>query len=452
MAKQVLDKIKEALRGTEFEGHAWLVGGAVRDRLLGRKHGNDIDIVVIGDAGKAAEILWKKDVATIPPVTYPKFGTSMVQVDGIAIEFATARKESYSEESRKPEVEQASINEDAARRDFTVNALFQDIFTDEVLDPLGKGHQDLKRRVLRTPLDPAQTFFDDPLRMLRAVRFRWQLGFDPAEGLFDAIKKERQRLNIVSAERIRDELLKMLSLADGHECLDDLMSLGLLDIFAPEFREGVGVEQGIYHDLDVWGHTVEVVGNTDHRDAELRLAALFHDVGKPRTIEKHPEGKITFYGHEVTGAEMASEMMDRLKFPHQQRDEVCLLVKNHMRFTGQKNLSETAARKILRDVGDHTERLLELCEADRLAHSNAAQKSDFSAFREVLSRVAERTPPEKLGSPLSGEQIMQLCNLQEGEEIGKIKRHLSDLVVDGTLDPEDTEVAEEAVRRYIGNR
>lgn len=452
MSKRALQAVKEALDGTEFEGRAWLVGGAVRDRLLGRKVGNDLDIVLTADAAAAAELLWKKKISQIPPVTYPRFGTAMVQVSGANIEFATSRKESYSEDSRKPDVEPATIEEDATRRDFTVNALYQDLFTEEVLDPTNRGRDDLKRKILRTPLDPAKTFFDDPLRMLRAVRFRWQLGFEPAEGLYAAIRQERERLGIISAERIRDELVKMLSLPDGQECLDDLMRLGLLDVFAPEFRAGVGMEQGAYHDLDVWDHTLEVVANTDHRDLTLRLAALFHDVAKPLCVESHADGKVTFYGHETVGAETASSVMDRLKFPHQIRDDVVVLVRSHMRFGGHKQFTDKAARKVLRDVGELTEQLLELCEADRAAHSNAAPQLDFNEIREVLARVAEKTPIEKLCSPLSGDRIMSLTGLPEGEEVGRIKKLLSDLVVEGDLDPDDVEAAEEAAKRAVGNR
>lgn len=451
MANAALEMIKEALRGTEFEGRAWIVGGAVRDSLLGKRQGGDVDIVVQGDACVAAQILWDKKTSNHPPVTYPRFGTAMVQVSGSNIEFATSRKESYSEDSRKPDVQPATIDEDAHRRDFTVNALYQDLFDSTILDPTGKGKDDLKKKVLRTPLEPAKTFYDDPLRMLRAVRFRWQLGFDPADGLFAAIKQERERLSIVSAERIRDEVIKMLALPDGHECLDDMMRLGLLDVFAPEFRAGVGMEQGPYHDLDVWDHTVEVVGNTDHRDLTLRLAALFHDIAKPQCVERHPDGRITFYDHENVGAQVASDVMDRMRFTRQMCDEVALLVKNHMRFTGQKQFTDKAARKVLRDVGEQTERLLELCEADRAAHAPAAAHDDLGTVRDVLARVAERTPIGRLGSPLSGDQIKALTGISEGEAVGRVKRHLSDLVVEGSLDPDDLTGAEEAARRFLNN-
>ena len=451
MTHDRIARIREGLAGTQFEGRAWLVGGVVRDAMLGRKSKGDTDVVVLGDAQEAVAILWKKGVCESEPVTYPRFGTAMVRVEGRPFEFASARKESYESDSRKPRVEPATIEDDAKRRDFTVNALFQDLFTGEVSDPLGTALADLKARVLRTPLDPVETFHDDPLRMLRAVRFRWQLGFKPVEGLYEAIRQEANRLQVISAERIREELEKMLRLVDGHECLADLMDLGLMAEIAPEFCEGVGMEQGPYHDYDVWDHTVEVVGNADPRDMTLRLAAWFHDIAKPQCRVLHDDGKITFHGHEDEGAVMAGEVLTRLTFPTRTIDDVCLLVRHHMRLLGMQELSRTAARRIWRDMGDQTERLVALCEADAEAHSAIAKRLDFDEVRRVLETVAEETPPNRLGSPLDGETIMRLTGLSEGKEIGKIKQRLSDLVVEGHLLPDDIESAEKEVKRMAGN-
>ncbi len=446
-----LDRIVEALRGSEFEGHAWLVGGAVRDPLLGRKQGNDIDIVVTNEAEKVADHLWKQGVSTHPPVTYPRFGTAMVQVDGSTVEFATARRESYGEESRKPSVQPATIEEDAMRRDFTVNALFRDLFTGELLDPTGKGLHDVQHKKLRTPLDPARTFHDDPLRMLRAVRFRWQLGLEPVDGLYEAIADEASRLEIISAERIQEELTKMLRIPDGQECLADLMDLRLLDVFAPEFRAGVGMDQGPYHDLDVWSHTLEVVGNTDPRDTTLRLAALFHDVAKP-VCRKQEGERVTFHGHDVEGERITREVLGRLKYPNSTIDDVALLVRHHMRLLGIKDLSDAAARRIWRDLRDQTERFLELCEADSAAHADGVSRPDYGKVRDTLDRVYELTPPEKLDSPISGDRIMEITGVAEGEDVGRIKRHLSEMVIDGKLTPDDIEGAEKEAVRFVGNR
>ena len=452
MSHPELDRIAKALAGTEFEGRAWLVGGAVRDELLGRKPGSDLDIVVLGDAAKAARLLWEKKVASIPPVTYPRFGTAMVRVGGTGIEFATARKESYHEGSRKPEVEPATIEEDAKRRDFTVNTLMRDIFTGEIIDPLGSGKSDLDKKVLRTPLDPAETFHDDPLRMLRAVRFRRQLAFDPAPGLYEAVKEESARLKIISGERIREELQKMLRLPDGHLCLGELMELGLIRFIAPEFEEGVGMDQGSYHYLDVWEHTLEVVANTDPEDLTLRLAAWMHDVAKPRCRTEEPDGRIRFTGHDKQGADMARTILRRLRFPKDVIEDVALLVRHHMRLPGVGELSDTAARRLMRDLGAQTEPLVRLCEADAKALKKDVRRPDFDEIRAVLHRAAQQTPPDRLKSPLTGEQIMELTGLGPGPDVGKVKRHLSDLVVEGALDPDDIESAERKAIEFAGNR
>ena len=278
-------RIREAILGTPFEGDVFLVGGGVRDELLGISHSNDFDLVTRGDAPALAELLYQTGVSELPPVTYPRFGTAMLRVENCTIELVTARRESYGEESRKPTVEPASYLEDAQRRDFTVNSLLKDIATGEILDPLRIGRSDLKSKILRTPLDAVETFHDDPLRMLRAVRFRWQLGFEPAPGLYEAITQSKQRLTIVSFERIRDELFKILARRTASRGLDDLMSTGLMEIIAPEFQEMVGVEQGNFHHLDVWDHTRLVIDNLWEVSQEappltLVLGALFHDVGK----------------------------------------------------------------------------------------------------------------------------------------------------------------------------
>ncbi|MCH7905298.1 MAG: HD domain-containing protein [Armatimonadetes bacterium] len=448
MSHPELGRIAKALRGTEFEGRAWLVGGAVRDELLGRAVGNDIDIVVRGDASKAADILWQKKVASIAPVTYPRFGTAMVRVGHKQIEFATARKESYDDDSRKPTVEPATIEEDASRRDFTVNTLLRDLFSGELVDPLGTGERDLRNKVLRTPRDPVETFHDDPLRMLRAVRFRWQLGFAAAPGLYDAVRNEAERLKIISSERIRDELTIMLGLDDGHKCLADLMDLGLMHHIAPEFETGVGVEQGPYHYLDVWDHTLEVVRNTGSGDLTLRLAAWLHDVAKPqcRTVEG---GRIKFLGHEQEGAKLAEAILRRLTFSLDECKDVALLVLHHMRFTGIEQFSDTAARRILRDLGEQTERLVQLGEADAAAHAENVKRPDFNEVRNVLQRVAEETPPERLQSPLSGDEIMELTGLSAGPKVGKVKHHLSEMVIEGALDPDDMASARTVALEFV---
>src|SRR5688572_27231451 len=319
-----LSAIAEATLGTQWEGKLFLVGGAVRDELLGipRTRLGDFDIVLESDADALARYLYDTKVSTIPPVVYPRFGTAMIRIAGSNVELVTARRESYSEESRKPDVEPATLLEDARRRDFTINTLLKNVHTDETTDPLGRGHADLRARILRTPLDANETFSDDPLRMIRAVRFRARFGLTPAPGLYEAIATNLERLRIVSFERIRDEFEKMLAGPNPADALDDLMETGLLSVLAPEFAEGISIDQGSYHSKDVWGHTLDVVRKAEGSGLLVMLGALFHDIGKPRTRSVEPDGRVRFFGHEDVGASMTVAILRRIKFSNDVIDAV----------------------------------------------------------------------------------------------------------------------------------
>ncbi len=419
----------------------------MRDELLGIPHEADFDLVLQGSSKELARFLYKQKVSSIPPVTYERFGTAMVQVEGAQIELVTARKESYAEDSRKPSVEAATLEEDALRRDFTVNTLLQNLHTEQVLDPLGRGLDDLKAKVLRTPIDPVATFHDDPLRMLRAVRFRWKLGFEPAKGLYGAVKAESARLKIISGERIRDELVKMLSQPTASKALRDLMQLGLLDQFAPELPPMVGLEQGPYHHLDAWDHSLLVLDNAGSDDLVLSLAALLHDVGKPETKFTDEKGRIRFFGHEEAGAELAEHLLRRLKFPVKEIDDVCLLIRNHMRLGSMPDFSASAARRLVRDLGDQLPRLLALIEADRAAHKPGVPHPDLVKIRSLVEKVQVDTPKEVLDSPLEGGEIMELLNISPGPEVGRWKSFLIEKVLDGLIAPGDKVAARAEVLR-----
>lgn len=438
-----LQAIREAIKGTPFEGDLYLVGGAVRDELLSRPLKNDFDLVTRGDTSELAMLLFKKKVSRIAPVTYPRFGTAMVQVEEVEIELVTARRESYDEGSRKPHVEAASYEEDARRRDFTVNTLMRNLDSGELRDPLGVGLADLERKVLRTPLDPEATFHDDPLRMLRAVRFRRQLGFEPAVGLFEAIQKTRQRLEIISFERIRDELVKMLADRTAPEALQDLMDLRLMEIIAPEFDAMVGVEQGNFHHLDVWEHSLLVIRNTwsvlegTSPSLTLILGALLHDVGKPPTRSVDVHGRTRFFGHEEVGAKMTEDILRRWKFSERDIEPVARLVRNHMRLGSSPTFTKPAARRVLRDLGDQVENLLTLVEADCRSLRPGVRQMDMVPIRAQLALVEQETPRESLQSPLSGEEIMDFLQIPEGPRVGKYKNLLTERVIEGVLQPGD---------------
>lgn len=441
MVEEVLSPIRETVRGTSYEQNLWLVGGCVRDQHLGLPVVGDLDMVTLGSSSDLAWLLFRSGASSIAPVTYERFGTAMVQVAGTQVELVTARRESYSGESRKPDVEPASIEEDAMRRDFTCNTLLQDVMTGRIVDPLGLAIQDIGERVLRTPLDPIETFVDDPLRMLRAVRFRWKLGFTPAAGLYEAIRATRDRLQIVSMERIRDELVKILQHVSAPDAMQDLMDLGLLDLFAPEFRPLVGCEQGKYHFLNTWEHTLLVLRNMGPRSTVLSLACLLHDIGKPSTRFVDQNGDTRFFGHEEVGGSMSRHMLRRLRFPHQTIDSVSTLVRNHMRLGTAKVFTPTAARRVLRDLGDLTDDLVELVEADASALRPGVRATDLTPIRETLRRAIQATPRTTLESPISGNEIMLVTGLPQGKRLGAIKNQLRELVLDGLLMPDDKEAA-----------
>ncbi len=441
-----------ALRADGFTAPIHLVGGAVRDHLLQLPPQNDFDLVVEEDAAALAQRVFDLGLADHPPAIYPRFGTAMVSVDGLKIEFVTARKESYDADSRKPHVEPASFLEDALRRDFTVNALAMDLDSGEVIDLLGTGLEDLKAGILRTPLDPHVTFQDDPLRMLRAVRFRWRLGFEYAPGLAETIRESSHRLSVISQERITEELTKILLGRNPHRALEELRILGLLNGWADELVAMVGVEQGKWHHLDVWGHTLEVVNHARGGSLTLMLAALLHDIAKPRTRSIDEAGQTRFFSHENIGAEMAHEMCVRWRFSQETARDVALLVKNHMRLCSAPELSDSAARRIIRDLGPLLETWLDLIDCDAKGLKAGVRTLDIEKVRAQLRKVEQATPAKMLESPLTGRQIMSILGVESGEMVGQAKAFLTEHVLTGELIPGDEAKATDVLKEWARNR
>lgn len=436
-----LDAIKEAIRGTPYEDDLYLVGGAVRDEILGLPPQADVDLVTTGPVEPLVDLL--RPFSSIAPVVYERFGTAMLRVENVPVELVRARRESYEGGSRKPQVEPATLLDDARRRDFTANALMRRLSDGELIDPTSTGLDDLTAKRLRTPLDPVETFRDDPLRMLRAVRFRWKLRFTPAPGLEDAIAQEAHRLKIVSEERIRDELRKMLLQPTAPDAFADLMRLGLLEGFAPELRPMVGCEQGHWHHLDVWDHSLLVLRHVAPLgDEGLSWAALLHDVGKPETRTIDANGHIRFFGHEDVGARLAEGLLRRLRLSTREVEPVARLVRNHMRLGSFESFSPAAAaRRLLRDLGPDVERLLALVEADASSLAPGVRQLDLAPIRARLAEVQAATPTDTLVSPLSGSEIMALTGLPAGEAVGDLKTKLAEAVLDGRLAPGDKEGA-----------
>ncbi|TMC81561.1 MAG: HD domain-containing protein, partial [Chloroflexi bacterium] len=394
-----------------------------------RPHLNPDVVVEDGDALELAK-RFAHLAGAPPPVTFERFGTAQVALPGRLVEFVTARAESYAPESRKPDVRRATLEEDLRRRDFTVNALLMD-FDGNVQDLLG-ARQDLEAKILRTPADPMLTFADDPLRMLRGVRFAADLGFELAPGLVPAMRRLSSRLAppVVSIERTADELRRMLASERPKLALELLDEAELLDVILPEIAACKGVAQSGFHTHDVFGHTLLTVAATPP-DLILRVAALFHDSGKPRTAR----GDGTFIGHEEVGAEIAKTALERLRFAQREIEVVVTLVRLHLRpVFYSSEWTDGAVRRLARDAGRLLDRLMLLARAD-IAASAYPHPEKLDELRARLDAVmAER--PSRLEPLISGEDIMLIRGIRPGPEVGRIKQKLEELVLDGEIAPD----------------
>ena len=451
-----MDRTLQLLRGaTEsgpYQGRLYLVGGIVRDRFLGSKLDEDIDIVIEGDALELADYLFKKGVAEHPPVTFPRFGTAMLTIQDCQVELVGARKESYRPGSRKPSTVPGKLLDDVLRRDFTVNTLLENLHTGEILDLTNRAISDIKSKIIRTPVDPITTFEDDPLRMLRAVRFASRLGFAIHPDTYAAMEKRAHRLKIVSAERIREEFVKIIMSPNAAVGLELLRETALLDQFAPELTAMHGVTQNAYHIHDVWTHTLKTLESIEaHAGITVKLAALMHDVGKveTRTVDEH--GEVHFYAHQRLGAEIARRTMHALKFPNDQIGQVVFLISMHLRVGEYDNQwTDAAVRRLLRDAGDRLEDLIAITRADKAAANPEMPSVDLEKLRDHLDRVRNQLDGQTMASPLNGREIIELLDLAPGPEIGAIKAHLESQIIEGKLLPGDKAAASELVLRKYG--
>jgi poly(A) polymerase len=451
----VLDLIRSATTGTALEGKLYLVGGVLRDRLLGREGNPDVDIVVEGDAAAAADLIHSRGLSDHAPVQYARFGTARVQVHGVPVEFATARVESYDGRTRKPDVRPATLAEDVMRRDFTINTLVENLHSPGVLDLTGRGLADLRAGVIRTPLDPAATFHDDPLRMLRAVRFAVTLGFDIEAATWRGVREQAFRLHligaeprVVSAERVRDEFVKIL-LADRMTAgLGLLLESGLLARFLPELCAMVGVRQNDWHAYDVWRHTMATLDALPpSASLEVRLGALFHDVGKPET-RTEDEGGVHFYDHPQIGARICAEALARLRMPGDTIAAVTSIVRLHMRLGEVRpDWSTAAVRRLIRDSGALMPDLAELARADSAALGDSATPTDIEAVMHRIESVNREMNVCAVVSPLDGAGIMALLGIGPGRQVGAAKEFLVAAILDGHLTPDDREGAAILLRR-----
>jgi poly(A) polymerase len=459
-ADNALEALRNAAKAEPYYGRLWIVGGWVRDKLLGTPGSKDIDIVLESDSAQLAQYLYDQGAVDHFPVVYSRFGVAMVSIGGVNIELVTARQESYAEDSRKPDaIAPATLLDDAKRRDFTINTLLENLHTSEIVDPLGMGRSDLASQIIRTPLNPNKTFIDDPLRMMRAVRFSSRLGFSIEKKTADAIEKNSHRLKppVVSIERTREEFLKILLSNRPAEGIELLRSFGLLRMFIPELEAMRGCIQNEYHCYDVWDHTLHVVqnliDNTPDASQNLRLAALFHDIAKPDTKSADEQGRVHFFGHQSVGAAITRKILSRLKMSGADISEVEALVANHMRI-GEYDpnvWSNAAVRRFVRSVGNQVDALFDLHKADVGALSKDHQNMDRAhSMREKIDTLEQKQPSQSIVSPLTGIEIIEILGEASGPKIGRLKDLLVGLVIEGKLAQDDKAEAERIVRENAG--
>lgn len=421
--------------------NAYLVGGYVRDTILGSDC-TDIDIMVVGDAISFAEKVAKKFKTKLSAI-YKKFGTALLNINQLKIEFASARKESYKRDSRKPEVVLSNLTDDLSRRDFTINALAVHLNGKTKVIDLFKGLDDLKKGIIKTPLDPEKTFNDDPLRMLRAVRFASRFNFSIEENTLLAIAKYKDRLkdNIVSKERIAKEFFGILESDRPSVGFNLLFLTGLLDLVFPEISKLAGIEQRKdYHHKDVFHHTLEVLDNTAKKTDKiwLRFGALVHDIAKPNT-KRFLEGTgWTFHGHEELGARMMKKIFERMRLPLTQLEYVEKLIRLHLRPIplASDDVTDSAIRRLAAEAGEDLEDLLILCRADITSKNTEKMKKFMNNYEKIEKRIVEVQEKDKLRnfqSPVRGEDIMKICNLNPCKTVGTIKKAIEDAILDGII-------------------
>ncbi len=439
--KDIFHKISDAADSLGVE--CYVVGGYVRDLFLERPS-DDIDVVVVGSGIEVADALRRSLGRKAHISVFRNFGTAQVKYKGIEVEFVGARKESYSHNSRKPVVEDGTLEDDQNRRDFTINALAVCLNKKrfgELVDPFG-GIDDMYDGIIRTPLDPDITFSDDPLRMLRCIRFATQLNFFIDDDTFAALERNADRIRIISGERIQEELNKIMMTPTPSKGFVDLQRSGLLQIILPELfaldivekRNGKAHKNNFYHTLEVLDNVCRTSDNL-----WLRWAALMHDIGKPRSKRWNNNAGWTFYNHNFIGAKMVPDIFRRLKMPLDAKMKyVQKLVDMHMRpiVIADEEVTDSAVRRLVNDAGDDIDDLMKLCEADITSKNQVRKKcflENFRMVREKITVLKEKDYKRLLQPCIDGNEIMEMFNLRPSREVGLLKQILKEAVLDNKV-------------------
>lgn len=437
----IFEKVAKAAATLGIE--AYVVGGYVRDLVLDRPS-KDIDFTCVGSGIVLAQEVAKDFDEHVPLSVFKNFGTAMLKLDDWEVEFVGARKESYRQESRKPIVEDGTLQEDLERRDFTINAMaisLQKESYGDLVDPFD-GLGDIKRKIIKTPLEPGVTFSDDPLRMLRAVRFAAQLNFDIEADTFFALSEHAARLQIISAERIIDEVNKIIKTPKPSYGFKLLFASKLLHEFFPEMVELQGVDSvDDKSHKDNFYHTLQVLDNVCQvsEDLWLRWAAIMHDIAKPATKRFHPKVGWTFHGHEDKGARMTPAIFRRLKLPMDERMKyVQKLVRLHLRPIAlvKDEVTDSALRRLLFDAGDDIDDLMKLCRADITSKNNKKVQrylENFDKVEQKLREVEEKDQVRNFQPPVSGEEIMAIFDIPPSKIIGEIKEEIKEAILEGRI-------------------
>jgi poly(A) polymerase len=427
--EKILGIVKKTIQGTEWENRIYLVGGAVRDQIMGSPV-DDLDFVVEGNISSGLDFAtwlsktWKVFKEGSNPVVFPNYGTASMYYKDVKLEFVAPRKEKYTAGSRNPVVSDGVLMDDAMRRDLTINSLMRNVSTDEIVDLTGKGLSDIKEGIIRTPIDPKVIFKDDPLRMLRVIRFKVKYGFEFGEGMLENIRKYANWIDTITKERVRDELNKILVTKNPSEGIQLLKDTGLLKYVVEEFNDAVGMGQNQYHTEDVFGHSMSVLANTPS-DLKTRLIALFHDIGKVLTRTVTPEGAVHFYGHEEASERMVRQIMTRLKYPNDLIDAVAMGVREHMSLKPGKDdasqLSDKTLRKFAARVGNNLEHILDVIHADNISHKDdMAMKNQIGIVRQRLEKLNSQVNTTTGKMPINGDDVKQILGVKESPLIGKI--------------------------------